>query len=178
MRAPSLVQRPGTWLVPAVLSMSVSGCGVRPLGDGSDPKGSSGAVTSAATGVNCGADPETGVQLCLGTRECPDVKLDADAFPGCGFHTTSKSYDLECVCNASDLCPIGVASSCDDIAGLFAHKTIADICNQAGGAACRSVARAGSGAPSGPPSNTSPNCNQGCAADCEGSPPCLQACGC
>src|SRR4051812_45443245 len=117
------VSRRCPWLAAALGALCVSACGVKPLGDGADSE-SSGTVTSAETGVGCGKDPDTGVRLCLGTTECPDVRLDADAFPACGFHTTSKSFDLECVCNASDLCPVGVASSCDDIAALFAHRSV------------------------------------------------------
>jgi hypothetical protein len=159
-------------------ALVVIACGVKPLGDGADSQSSSGAVTSAATGVNCGTDPETGVKLCLGTTECPEVKLDADAFPGCGFHSTSKSYDLECVCNGSDLCPVGVASSCDEIAALFAHKSLADVCNQAAEGTCTSVSRPGAATTGAPPSNTASRCDKSCVADCEGSPPCVQACGC
>ena len=165
-------------LAPVLLALtSAVGCGVKPLGSGSDSDGTSGAATSAETGVNCGTDPDTGVRLCLGTTECPDVQVDADAFPSCGFHTTSKSYDLECVCNASELCPVGVASSCDEIAALFKHESLADVCNQSGDGTCTSVSNGG-GASSAPPSNTSPTCDKGCVADCEGSAPCIQACGC
>jgi hypothetical protein len=175
MLASSKVNWPLLWLAAA----ATTSCGVKPLADGSDDtQSSSGASTTKQTGVNCGTDPESGVKLCLGTSECPDVKLDADAFPSCGFHSTTKRYDIECVCNGTELCPVGVASSCDDIAGLFVHKSVADVCNQISDGACTPVARsAGSASPSAP-GGTSSSCDRGCVADCEGSPPCVQACGC
>jgi hypothetical protein len=154
-------------------------CGVNPFGSSSDPQGASTASSSttngsADTGVACGTDAESGVRLCLGTTECADTKLDLDAFPGCGFRTTHGSYDLECLCNGSALCPVGVAASCDELPGLFAHKSLADICNQAGDGACKEVGKAGGPSSTG----TSSTCDRGCAAECGSSPPCLQACGC
>ncbi len=152
-------------------------CGVvKPLGGDSQAQGSgasssSGSGSSKDTGVGCGTDPESGVKLCLGTTECPDVSLDTDAFPDCGFRTTSGSYDLECVCNGNTLCPVGVASSCAEIGDLFAHKSLADFCNQSG---CKEVAPSGTSKPA----TRSPSCDASCAADCAGNAPCVQACGC
>ena len=153
------------------------GCGVvKPMGDGSSGDGtqaqsSASSQKSSETGVGCGKDPTSGVALCVGTTECPKVSLDLDTFPDCGFRTTTGSYDIECVCNGATLCPVGVASSCDDIAALFAHKTLADFCNQS---ACRDVGPA----PGSKPSTRSSSCDSNCAADCAGAATCVQACGC
>jgi hypothetical protein len=166
---------PGVWL------LLLSACGlVRPLGDDGSSQSASSANTgntSAATGVSCGTDPESGVNLCLGTTECPDAKLPLDDFPDCGFRTTTGTYDLECVCNGNSLCPVGTASSCDDLPGLFAKKSLADICNQDG---CTEVTppKAASGSTPAMPATRSSTCDPDCVADCAGSPPCVQACGC
>jgi hypothetical protein len=154
-------------------------CGINPFDTGSSQQGSASEKSTSEqgasdTGVSCGTDEETGVRLCLGTTECKDVQLDPDAFPGCGLRTTHGSYDVECVCNASSLCPVGIASSCDEIEGLFAHKSLTDICNQAGDGMCTEVGRAGR-----TPSRSTPStCDGVCAADCAGSPACMAACGC
>ena len=91
-----------------------------------------------------------------------------------GEFTIKGSYDLECVCNGRELCPVGIASSCDEVTGLFAHRTLTEICNQVGDGACAEVGR--STEPSAP--RTSATCDKVCAADCAGSPHCLQSCGC
>jgi len=161
------------------LAGTVDACGlVHPLGDDGTSQSSTSAA-SADTGVSCGTDPQSGVNLCLGTTECPDTKLNLDDFPDCGFRTTKGSYDLECVCNGNALCPVGVASSCDELPGLFAKKSLADICNQAADGMCTDVEKAQPAAGAAPATPTrSPTCDDGCAMDCAGSPPCLQACGC
>jgi len=161
-----------------VAASALPACGVvKPLGDdqqsqsSSDGTGNTSSSSSANTGVDCGTDSESGVSLCLGTTECPDVKLDTDAFPACGFQTTSGTYDIECVCNGNELCPVGVATSCTDVTNLFAQKSLADFCNQG---ACKEV---GSN-PTMKPTTQSPNCDPSCAADCAGAALCIQACGC
>lgn len=153
------------------------GCGVvKPLGGDSQSQNSGSSSSSSSsspkdTGVSCGADPDSGQTLCLGTTECPNVSLDTDSFPDCGFRTTSGSYDLECVCNGNTLCPVGVASSCAEIGDLFAHKSLADFCNQED---CKEIAPSKTSKPA----TRSPSCDTSCADDCAGNAPCVQACGC
>ncbi|HVW30351.1 MAG TPA: hypothetical protein VHC69_33565 [Polyangiaceae bacterium] len=157
-----------------------SACGVvKPLG-GDDESQSSGTSSSSSsgtsaqtTGVGCGTDPESGVNLCLGTTECPDVKLDTDTFPDCGLSTTTGSYDVECVCNGNQLCPVGVAMSCSDLGNLFTNKSLADFCNQD---ACKEVGPSTS--TTSKPATRSANCDGSCADDCAGDTACTQACGC
>jgi hypothetical protein len=125
------------------------------------------------TGINCGADPNSGETLCSGTTACPNNVIDSTNFPSCGFRTVTPSFDLECVCNGNMLCPIGVASTCAAIPALLANRTVADVCNQSG--SCQPIG--GAVVPTqGTPSTST--CDQSCAADCAGSPLCLEACGC
>jgi hypothetical protein len=160
------------------LALVVTACGfVRPLGDDSSSSSSS-ASTSTDTGISCGADPQSGVVLCLGTTECKETTLDLDDFPDCGFRTTTGTYDLECVCNGNTLCPVGTATRCEDLPGLFAKKSLADICNQDGCTEVTKPATAATTSTPTAPSTRSSTCDPDCAADCASSPPCLQACGC
>lgn len=136
--------------------------------------GDAGDAGTAGSGVHCGADPVSGVTLCSGTTLCPGAVLDANELPGCGYRTLVPSFDLECVCNGTDLCPIGVAATCADVSTLLTKRTLVDICNQVGAGTCKDVSR-GSGTGTGGGSST---CDRGCAADCAGSAVCLQGCGC
>ncbi|HEY1959817.1 MAG TPA: hypothetical protein VGH28_29610 [Polyangiaceae bacterium] len=89
------------------------------------------ATTTAVTGVNCGADPDTGAVLCLGISSCPDVVVDSDLYPGCGFrvHDGTGVLDLECACYGQ-ICPIGVASTCDQATALMQDQSQYTVCMQ------------------------------------------------
>jgi hypothetical protein len=157
-----------------VLLAAQTSCGVKPLGSqaASDAGASTLTASDGATppkGVQCGKDPSTGITLCSGTTACGGLLLDSTSLPGCGFRTIKPSFDLECVCNGTYLCPIGVAATCDEITSVVGTKTPAEICNQVGTGACRELAAT---------STTTSTCDRGCAADCAGSAACLSACGC
>lgn len=158
----------------AVLWFIASGCvAAKPAAD----KGDAGATPAAAPGkgIQCGKDPVSGVTLCSGTTACPDAVLDSKEFSGCGYRTVVPSFDLECVCNGNELCPIGVAATCDDVATLLGRRTLADICNQAGTGACKEVAASPGGGAGG---NAASSCDRICLSECAGSPLCAQSCGC
>lgn len=157
----------------ALLAVQTS-CGVKPLGSetGSDTRSTTQGGSDAAVpakGVQCGKDPSSGVTLCSGTTACDGILLDSNALFGCGFRTVEPSFDLECLCNGTYLCPIGVAATCDEITSVVGTKTLADICNQVSTGTCREVAATGAPASA---------CDRNCAADCAGSAACLSACGC
>lgn len=92
--------------------------------DGGDAEG-------GVTGVDCGPDPDTGVVLCLGISSCPSVVVDSDLYPGCGFrvHDGSGVLDLECACYGQ-ICPIGIASTCDQAAALMQDQSQYTVCMQ------------------------------------------------
>ena len=109
-------------------------------GDGTDATTStSEGGTSSVTGVNCGADPDTGVVLCLGISSCPGVSVDPDLYPGCGFrvHDASDVLDLECACYGL-ICPIGIASSCDAATALMQDQSQYTVCMQVDEGRCTS----------------------------------------
>ena len=150
---------------------SAGGCVAQPSQSSSTDAGA-----SVAPGVSCAADPTSGVTLCVGTNRCPGVSMDPNALPNCGFKTVVPSYDLECVCNGTELCPIGVASSCAEITTLLSNRTAADVCNQAGTGVCKDLT---SGTTTGAAGSTSSTCDTGCRAECAGSAACIaQVCGC
>jgi|SRR6185503_1119805 len=104
----------------------------------SSPEGGD-ATTTGVTGVSCGADPDTGVVLCLGISSCPNVTIDTDLYPGCGFriHDGSGVIDLECACYG-EICPIGVASTCDQATALMQDQSQYTVCMQVDEGRCTS----------------------------------------
>lgn len=155
--------------------LMLSGCIGNHRTGGTDAGSQGGAGgTAGASGVNCGPDPVSGVTLCTGTTACPDTAIDPNALPGCGFKTVVPSFDLECVCNGNQLCPIGVAATCDELPKLLLRRTVAEVCSQVGTASCKEVG-AGPSTGSGGKSST---CDPRCSADCAGAPLCLRGCGC
>lgn len=171
----STLVQPARALLAMTAFLALSSC-IKGKSTGDDAGTSSGGRGGAggATGVQCGPDPVSGVTLCVGTTECPNANVDPDTFPGCGYKTTTPSFDLECVCDGNTLCPIGVAATCADIAPLFAKRTVRDVCNQIGSGSCIEVGTT----PPGTGGSRSSTCDPTCSAECAGSPTCLQACGC
>lgn len=94
-------------------------------------EGGEGSTTTGVTGVDCGPDPDTGVVLCSGISSCPGLTVDPDLYPGCGFrvHDGSSVLDLECACYG-EICPIGIASSCDQATALMQDQSQYVVCMQ------------------------------------------------
>ena len=155
------------------LIMALSACATVSTTDTQSTQGTSG-TTVNPTGVGCAADVTTGVALCSGTNLCPNVSVDDRQFPNCGFRTFQPSFDLECVCYGNYLCPIGTASSCQQVSPLFGNKTVADVCNGVSLGYCTQ--------PTGTPTNgtggATSTCDQSCYSSCVGAPACIVACGC
>ncbi len=91
--------------------------------------GDGGTSTGTPKGIDCGPDPYTGVVLCSAISTCPDIYVDYDLYPGCGFRVHGSVLDLECACYGQ-LCPIGVTSSCDEAAKLLANQSAYAVCAQ------------------------------------------------
>jgi hypothetical protein len=169
------------WHLAALAAASlplVSGCLQIGTGTGSqsgDAGSRSGSTTSAEAGpmgAGCVEDPEAQVTLCAAIDTCPNVVVDPDVYPDCGFRLhDGTTLDLECLCSGA-LCPIGIPTTCDDAARLLDAQSSLLVCQQVAEGRC--VAIAGAGADAG--SSNSP-CSA-CAAQCGGSPSCFQACGC
>jgi hypothetical protein len=137
-------------------------------------------AAASPTGIACITDPTSQIRLCAATSLCPDFQLDVASFPGCGFIEASGQVDLECVCNGTQLCPIG--TTCAGIlSALKSGRTIADICNQVVNGNCRNlggVPATGQGGAAGA-AGASSMCDRGCAATCPpNTPSCVSSCGC
>jgi hypothetical protein len=176
-----------------IVACAAAGCLQLPTGTGDPEGGTTGPAPSAASdgdggtaGTQCGTDPQSGVTLCLGVAACPGVTIDPTAWPSCGFRITGGSaLDLECLCNEDALCPIGVATSCDQATQLLGSQTQLSVCAQTAEQRCLAVATdAGARAtpataPAGTPTSAPPSgCNQTCLTGCGTAPDCLQVCGC
>jgi hypothetical protein len=160
------------------LFLSLPGCGLLGVGDGSGAGGSSSGSTStpasgAAVGSSCGSDPNTGETLCLGNSLCPDITVDASVFPECGFLINGSAIDVECVCGGY-LCPVGPTATCAAVATLLAQTNEGAVCGQVSTGACVQIST-GSAASS---SGGSSGCDTVCRDACDGTPTCLEACGC
>ena len=174
------------WL--ACLCLMTAGClqiGTDVGDDAGTASGSSGttAATSptsdaAVTGASCGLDPTGSVMLCEFLSACPTLGIDPSAYANCGFRVgTSVPIDLECVCSNA-LCPIGVATSCDDAAQLLAAQDALTVCQQVNEGRCLPLTAADGGSSASGSSAGSGSCTAECQSECAGVPDCLQACGC
>jgi hypothetical protein len=129
---------------PLVVSLALSSCmgfNIIPTADdssqtgpadsGTDSTADATTVATGITGVSCGVDPDTGVTLCLGISSCPSVSVDPDLYPGCGFriHDGTGVLDLECACYGQ-ICPIGIASTCDQATALMLDQSQYTVCIQ------------------------------------------------
>jgi len=107
---------------------------------GSSSSGDDGGDGAATVeGINCGTDPDTGVVLCLGISTCPGLVVDQDLFPGCGFrvHNAADVFDLQCAC-FGQICPIGIATTCDQAAALMVDQSQYTVCMQVNEGRCTS----------------------------------------
>src|SRR5689334_23132191 len=109
----------GLRLALASAPLLAGGCQLPTLGNGD-----AGAATDGGAAADAGATDlvgadctkvATGVTLCAAVSACPSYELDPRIFPHCGFRIAGSALDLECYCTGI-LCPIGVATSCADVA--------------------------------------------------------------
>ena len=152
------------------LELTQSGTG----GDDAGASGSSGSAGADAgvTGVACGTELNTGVQLCRATSTCPNVVVDSQAMPHCGFRIRGTAADLVCACGTY-LCSGGTFATCTDVAQLLANQTDQGICVQVAEGRC--VESASSSPAS---SNENPACDRECMKDCGGGEACAFVCNC
>lgn len=116
-------------IIPTADDSSSSGGGADATSESSTDDGGGG--EGGVTGIECGPDPDTGVVLCVGISSCPGLSVDQDLYPGCGFrvHDGTGVLDLECACYGQ-ICPIGVASTCDQAAALMQDQSQYTVCMQ------------------------------------------------
>lgn len=128
-------------LLVSLVTCSCIGFNIIPTTDDSSSTGGTDAAAStsdasdatiaAEAGIECAADPDTGVVLCVGNANCPSVSVDQDLYPGCGYriHADPTVLDLECSCYGQ-ICPIGIASTCDQATALMQDQSQYTVCMQ------------------------------------------------
>lgn len=155
--------------------LTLGGClqfGLDPSTDGGADGGAgsaSDASPRAPTGADCAQDQLTGVVLCAENSLCPDVRVDRDKFPNCGYRVQGTVIDLQCDCQGA-LCSMGSAATCEQAATLLAQQSEQWVCTQVSEGRCFGEPIRDSG--------SSSSCDRSCANDCAGVPTCLQMCGC
>jgi hypothetical protein len=135
-----------------------------------------GAAGPTALGADCIAETTTGVQICSAISICPNVVVDHDVYPDCGWRIRGQALDLECACSGV-VCPLGSPATCDQAAKLLADQTEQIVCQQVNEGRCTpGTATAGSSGSSG--TTTTGSCDTTCAGECHNDPSCLRLCGC
>jgi hypothetical protein len=156
-----------------VFAFALTACAPNFLGTGTDggtssTSDASTAQDSGATGAGCTNDLGGGVKLCTYISSCPQLGVDHDKFPDCGFRIRGDALDLECVCNGV-LCPMGVPTSCAQATQLMNAQTEIGVCQQVAEDRCTTLQA---------PSNGGTTCDKNCESQCFGDSSCIKGCGC
>lgn len=171
----------------AAFAALASACGLEQLATGA--KGAdAGAPADAAdagdgavwTGQGCGVESQSGLTLCTATSMCPQVVVDTQAFPHCGFRIRGASVDLVCGCNGY-VCPMGVFTSCTQATDLLTSQTEGAVCTQVNEGRCAAAAGSSSGSSGSSGSSSSSGgagCDRQCLAECGGGAACASVCNC
>jgi hypothetical protein len=160
-------------MIAAAVGLALVGCeelangfGLGP-GAGAEAGTSDAGVDSAVVGGGCGTESSTGTTLCIATSMCPDVVVDTQATPHCGFRVRGASVDLVCGCGTS-ICPMGVFATCAEARALLASQTESAVCTQIAEDRCTETT-----APTAPSA-----CDRACMRDCGGGSGCAAVCNC
>lgn len=170
----------------AVVACLIAGClQITPTGGGTNTTsgtasdGGSDAYAETATrpaGAGCGIESGSGTQLCTATSLCPDVVVDTQALPHCGFRIRAGASELICACG-DQICSMGAFTTCAQAATLLTSQTEQQVCNQVAEGRCSAaVPAAGSSGSSG--SSGSPTCDHQCLSECGSGAGCASICGC
>lgn len=154
--------------------LALTACDLLQIGtsSGSSSGGSGDTDSGTVQGTNCGTDTTIGATLCLGISLCPDVTVDTEVFPACGFRVSGTALDVECVCG-SYICPLGSADTCDAVAKLLSEQNEGQVCARAGAGQCVEMIASTSSSSGG-----SSSCDTTCRDECAGDPTCIVSCGC
>jgi hypothetical protein len=122
---------------------------------------------SSVVGAGCGTESSTGATLCIATSMCPDIVVDTQATPHCGFRVRGASVDLVCGCGTS-LCPMGVFATCAEARALLASQTESAVCTQIAEDRCTETT----------PQTAPSTCDRACMRECGGGSGCAAVCNC
>jgi hypothetical protein len=167
-------------------ALLVAACGLENQ-NGGDREGGDGGPTANADagseggiqGAGCGAERQTGIQLCAATSMCPELVVDTQSMPSCGFRIRGSAVDLVCGCG-DQVCPMGIFANCAQAAQLLANQSEGQVCAQIGEGRCTAVTNATTSSTSSTSSSSSSGdlgCKQ-CLAECGGGAACASVCNC
>lgn len=169
-------------LLVAACALENTSAGNREGADGG-PISTDGGVEAGVQGAYCGAERQTGIQLCAATSMCPDIVVDTQSMPSCGFRIRGSAVDLVCGCG-EQVCPMGIFSNCAQAKQLLANQSEGQVCAQVSEGRCTaatntstsSTSSGGSTSSSSSSGNTA--CDKQCYADCGGGAACASVCNC
>lgn len=173
-------------VVGGALATGAGGCSALglPGGEGGTDGGTSGNLREAgapgaqATGWQCASDPTTHVELCTAVSVCPDVVVDHDVFPNCGFRLRGGiTFDLACWCDGW-VCPMGAVSTCNEAQQALGSQSELQICVQVQEGRCTRPQGGATTGATGTTGAVQPTGCQECVRACGGSAACRSACGC
>jgi len=146
-------------------------------GDAGSATGNDGvAVEAGVVGGGCGIEQGSGIELCAATSMCPNVVVDTQAMPSCGFRVRGGAVDLVCACGTA-ICPMGTFSTCAEASQLLTNQTAQGVCIQVAEGRCVEPAGASSSSSSSG-ANGNPACDRECMKDCGGGAGCASVCNC
>lgn len=167
-------------------TLLVAACALenRSAGEGADAgpvTTSDGGAEAGVQGAGCGAERQTGIQLCAATSMCPELVVDTQSMPSCGFRIRGTAVDLVCGCG-DQVCPMGIFSNCAQAAQLLANQSEGQVCAQIGEGRCTAATNATTSSTSSTSSSSSSSsgnagCKQ-CLAECGGGAACASVCNC
>jgi hypothetical protein len=162
------------------ISIALFALGCEGLQQGSDDSdggtaadAGAGVDSAAIIGGGCGIEQKSRVQLCTATSQCPNVVVDTQAMPSCGFRIRGAVVDLVCACGSA-VCPMGVFSTCAEASRLLASQTELSVCVQLAEGRCVDSSSSSSSSSSG----ANPACDRQCMKDCGGGEACASVCNC
>jgi hypothetical protein len=147
--------------------------------------GADGGTDAAVLGQGCGVERNTSLVLCRATAQCPNVVVDSEAFPDCGYRVRGSAVDLVCACGTS-ICPMGAYVTCAQAAQLLTSQTETAICQQVAEGKCAEIDSSSSSSSTSSSTSSSSTssssggsgCDKSCLSDCGGGEACASVCGC
>lgn len=165
--------------------LCLSACGLESITQGGKAGTDAGAAATdagdagpALQGAGCGVEGQSNVTLCAATSMCPQVVVDTQAFPNCGFRIRGGTADLVCVCGDA-ICSMGPFTTCPQATSLLSSQTEQGVCAQVAEDRCTPVTGSTSSSSSSSSSSSGGStCDKACLAECGGGAGCASVCGC
>lgn len=148
------------------------------LGDDAGPAAAADGGEGGVQGAYCGAERQTGIQLCAMTSMCPELAVDTQAMPSCGFRIRGSTVDLVCGCG-EQVCPMGIFANCAQAAQLLANQSEGQVCAQVSEGRCtQATSPTSSSTSSSSSSGGNAACDKQCLSECGGGAACASVCNC